>query len=326
MAQRPIVLALPAPDVRASPSGRHARAERDEQRRLAARRQAAVELLHDAHVAPQGFAQHETRDVREHPVRCKAKQVARVRLEQLLAAPALAEGNACRRHAVIDKRNVAPRERSGQELQFVYDQVEREVAFGLENMNLPRAAMAERVDEALEAVGITELRRRRIQSLSGGERQRVALASALALQPEVVVLDEPTSQLDPSGAAAILEACRRLAQAGVCILLAEHRLDEVLAGADSLMVASAGRISGPGAPAVMVNRLEDPPSLVEVGRRLGWADNEECVISMATRQHSAACLADELDPIPRATRDSSGGLLRCTIALHHYREMQRAPS
>ena len=86
------------------------------------------------------------------------------------------------------------------EAQFVVDTVEDELAFAMENFALAPATMRKRVEEVLDQMGIAHLRSRRISTLSGGEKQRVALASVLALQPEVLVLDEPTSQLDPQAA------------------------------------------------------------------------------------------------------------------------------
>jgi energy-coupling factor transport system ATP-binding protein len=128
------------------------------------------------------------------------------------------------------------------ELQAVYETVEREVAFGLENVGVAPQAMRDRVDQALAEVGVEHLRHRRISTLSGGERQRVALASVLALQPRVVVLDEPTSQLDPDGAARVAESVMRLAAAGRSVVVAEHRDEGIRRVATAVVAVDGGRI------------------------------------------------------------------------------------
>ena len=156
------------------------------------------------------------------------------------------------------------------ELQTVYGVVEREVAFGLENLAVPERELRPRVAEALEAVGAGDLAGRRVATLSGGERQRVTLASALAMRPRLVVLDEPASQLDREGAALLLAACRRLAADGRAVVVAEHRLERLLPAADRLVLVEGGRVTS-GAPAALVDRLPSPPAIVRLGLRLGWA-------------------------------------------------------
>ncbi len=156
------------------------------------------------------------------------------------------------------------------ELQAVYGLVEREVAFGPEHLAVPERELPGRVAEALEAVGAGELRGRRIATLSGGERQRVALAAALALRPRLVVLDEPTSQLDPRGAALVLAACRELAAAGRAVVVAEHRLEHLLPAADRVVLVEGGRVSS-GPPRELAARLASAPAIVRLGVALGWS-------------------------------------------------------
>jgi energy-coupling factor transport system ATP-binding protein len=128
------------------------------------------------------------------------------------------------------------------ELQTVYDIVDREVAFGLENIGLPSREMAGRVEEALHAAGLEYLAGRTVRTLSGGERQRVALASALAMRPRLVVLDEPTSQLDPSGAEMVLAATTSLVDEGRSVIVSEHRLDRLMKAATGLILVDRGQI------------------------------------------------------------------------------------
>jgi energy-coupling factor transporter ATP-binding protein EcfA2 len=127
------------------------------------------------------------------------------------------------------------------ELQSVYSTVEREVAFGLENLAVPAGCLSDRVDEALDTIGAGHLRKRRLTTLSGGERQRVAIASAIALRPRLLALDEPTSQLDGEGATLVLEATRRLAGAGLAVIIAEHRLEGLAPAATAMLALEGGR-------------------------------------------------------------------------------------
>ena len=157
------------------------------------------------------------------------------------------------------------------EAQFVTGQVEDEIAFALENAAVPRAEMLRRVDDILAALNLTPLRRRAISTLSGGEMQRVAIASALVLRPGVLVLDEPTSQLDPESADDVLAALDGLrASLGLTVVLAEHRLERVLSRAQTLILVEGGRARA-GAPADLL-RGDNPiaPPLVRLGWAMGW--------------------------------------------------------
>ncbi len=158
------------------------------------------------------------------------------------------------------------------EAQFVLDQVEDEIAFALENAALPPQEMRVRVEEVLELLDLAPLRHRRLDTLSGGEKQRVAIAAALALRPRLLVLDEPTSQLDPKSAEDVLHALTRLnADLGLTVLLAEHRLERVLHFADALLYLPAnGEPLRAGTPAEVLPHLPLLPPLVEVGQALGW--------------------------------------------------------
>jgi len=127
--------------------------------------------------------------------------------------------------------------------------VEKDVAFGPENLGLPRDEIRNRVDWALDRTGTTPLRYRAPYELSGGQQQRVAIASTLAMKPKVLVLDEPTSFLDPRGAQRIFETVNRLnKELGITIILVEHRLDLASVYADRVIVMNDGRIALDGTP------------------------------------------------------------------------------
>jgi energy-coupling factor transporter ATP-binding protein EcfA2 len=158
------------------------------------------------------------------------------------------------------------------EAQFVVDQLEADVAFVLENLGHDAPTMRRRVEEALDALGIAHLRHRSPATLSGGERQRGAIAGALAAAPKALVLDEPTSQLDPQGAEDVLAAVARLnAELGTTIVVAEHRLDRTAPAADRAAVVEGGHVVAVGSPGDVLARYEGAPAVTRLGRLLGWA-------------------------------------------------------
>ena len=114
------------------------------------------------------------------------------------------------------------------ERQILGTRVRNEVAFGLENLGLSRAEIVQRIDEALDYLGITPLRERETFSLSGGEKQKVALAGILAMRPSLLLLDEPLASLDPASAQETLALVRRMVDEGMTVLLVEHRVEDVL--------------------------------------------------------------------------------------------------
>ena len=158
------------------------------------------------------------------------------------------------------------------EAQFVTERVEDELAFGMENQALPPALMRKRVEEVLDQLTISHLRDRHISTLSGGEKQRVAIASVLTLHPEVLVLDEPTSQLDPQSAEEVLVAIRRLNEdLGLTVILAEHRLERVVQFVDRILW-----LPGPDSqhlldePRAVLAQIPLAPPLVDLAKQQGW--------------------------------------------------------
>jgi energy-coupling factor transport system ATP-binding protein len=138
--------------------------------------------------------------------------------------------------------------------------VEDDVAFGLENLGVPREEMRERVVQAIRAVGLEGYERREPHTLSGGEKQRVALAGLLAVEPEILVLDEPTSMLDAAGRREVLERLEAL-RSRKTVLHVTHHLEELL-NADRVLVLNGGEVVADETP----ERLLSDPELLRENR------------------------------------------------------------
>ena len=169
--------------------------------------------------------------------------------------------------AGLDVASSQPRELAGvvgmvfqdPENQVIAADVERDVAFGLENAGMPVEQIAYRVGEVLDLMGISALRRSPISTLSGGEKQRVAIAAALAVQPRILVLDEPSSELDPEGASGLLRFLGDLrARLGITVVIVEHRLERVVEYVDRVLVMEEGRVVADGTPRTVLDSLESP--------------------------------------------------------------------
>lgn len=141
--------------------------------------------------------------------------------------------------------------------QLVASIVEDDVAFGAENIGLPREEIGERIEFALSAVGMEEYRHSTPARMSGGQKQRIAIAGVLAVRPEVLVLDESTAMLDPRGRREVMEVVERLnRENGMSVVLITHYMDEV-AKADRVIVLSDGRIAMTGSPREVFSRGEE---------------------------------------------------------------------
>lgn len=123
-----------------------------------------------------------------------------------------------------------------------------EIAFGLENIGVPREEMKQRVQDAMQLTGISDLADRSPYSLSGGQQQRVALTSILVMQPKVLVLDEPTSQMDPIGTREVFGVIRTMAEKGMTVILVEHKVEWIANFADRLIALHEGQILLEGTP------------------------------------------------------------------------------
>lgn len=180
-------------------------------------------------------------------------------------------------------RSRAPRDLAGSvgfvfqdpESQLLTNRVVDDIAFSLEQLGVPRNTMKKRVEEMLDLVGVAHLRDRSPSTLSGGERQRVAIASALALHPQVLALDEPTSQLDPWGAEEVIAALTRMNDdLGLTIVLAEHRLERVLSQADTVRLLDDDGHPTDGTPERIVHDVAAValPPVSQIARACGWRD------------------------------------------------------
>ncbi len=215
-----------------------------------------------------------------------------------------------------DTRQAGPRELArtvgsvfqDPEAQFVTDRVDDEIVFGLESFGVEPRAMRVRLEDMLDLLGIAHLRERDVATLSGGERQRVAIAAALATTPDLLLLDEPTSQLDPLAALDVLGAAERLnADLGLTVVIAEHRLDRVIPFASEI-VRLAPHTFESGPTAQMLARLAEAPPLVAFARQRGWAPLPRTV------RDARAFLPPDRGPvvIPRVRRPVGDVLIRAS--------------
>ncbi len=141
--------------------------------------------------------------------------------------------------------------------QIVASVVEDDVAFAPENLGVPSEEIRARVDAALKAVGMYDYRMHAPHRLSGGQKQRVAIAGVLAMEPECIVLDEPTAMLDPIGRREVLAAIEKLRRRrGMTVVLISHHMEECI-DADRLIVMSGGRVFADGTPREIFSRVEE---------------------------------------------------------------------
>ena len=141
--------------------------------------------------------------------------------------------------------------------QIIGNVVEEDVGFGPENMGIPTDEIWKRVDESLEAVGMTAYRMKSPNKLSGGQKQRVAIAGVMAMRPQCIVLDEPTAMLDPNGRREVVKTVHELnRQEGITVVLITHYMEEVI-NADRVIVMDDGRVVMDGTPREIFSRVEE---------------------------------------------------------------------
>lgn len=175
----------------------------------------------------------------------------------------------------FDIRQVAGMVFQNPDDQIVATVVEEDVAFGPENLSIERNEIEKRVDHSLETVEMMDFKYRSPLKLSGGQKQRVAIAGIIAMGPKCIVLDEPTSMLDPSGRTEVLETIKKLNEAGVTIILITHNMDEA-AQADKVFVMDEGKIALQGKPREVFEEVEqlknfglEIPAVTELAYEMG---------------------------------------------------------
>lgn len=173
--------------------------------------------------------------------------------------------------------------------QIVTDKVWHELAFGLENLGCDQKTMRLRVAEMASFFGIQDWFHREVSELSGGQKQLVNLASIMAMQPEVLILDEPTSQLDPIAASDFLGTLKKInRELGTTILITEHRMEDVFPAADRVVVMEQGRITAAGEPREVARQLyeADSPlfSALPAPVRIFFADQRAGSVPLTVRE------------------------------------------
>lgn len=120
--------------------------------------------------------------------------------------------------------------------------VYEEIAFGLENIGIPRTEIIERIDSVLDLLNIEQVKDHNPFDLSGGQMQRMAIASIIAMKPDILVLDEPTSQLDPAGSEEVFQAIQSLSKQGITVILAEHKMEKIAQYCDRVLLLNNGKV------------------------------------------------------------------------------------
>lgn len=158
--------------------------------------------------------------------------------------------------------------------------VYEEVAFGLENLGVEREEMIRRVEDSLKLMGIEAYRDRNPFDLSGGQMQRMAIASIIAMKPQVIVLDEPTSQLDPQGSEEVFQGVQSLSREGMTVIMTEHKPEKIAQYADKVLLLEGGRVVDFDSPGKVFSRgdlLEygvEPPIYTKVCQKLNLRRKE----------------------------------------------------
>ena len=198
---------------------------------------------------------------------------------------------------VYDIRSTAGMVFQNPDDQLVATLVEDDVAFGPENLGVPSAQIAQRVREALKGVGLVGFERHETHALSGGQKQRVALAGVLAMEPEVLVLDEPMAGLDPAARRDFLGLIGRLHREGLTVVTVSHSMDDLANCCDRIVVMNEGAVFAEGTPAQVFAHADELKSIglgVPAAQRMALALTEAGVPLRRGGLYTVESLADEL--------------------------------
>jgi energy-coupling factor transporter ATP-binding protein EcfA2 len=185
------------------------------------------------------------------------------------------------------------------EAQIVASTVEEEIAFGLENLAVDPMEIDSRINESLNLIGISQLRSRSTHELSGGQKQRVAIAAAVALRPQILILDEPTSELDPIGTMEVFEVLKSLNQKHeLTIIVVEQKINILVEYVNRMLIMNQGGVISDGEPRRIIN---EPELLTSVGL------NPPPVSELAIELKKAGVYSEE---IPITVDEAYWGLLK----------------
>ncbi|PZD74109.1 Putative HMP/thiamine import ATP-binding proteinYkoD [Acaryochloris thomasi RCC1774] len=203
------------------------------------------------------------------------------------------------------------------EVQLTATSVENEIAFALENLKVPAPEIRARIPRVLAAVRLEGTEDKHPQDLSGGQKQRLAIASALALQPDLLILDEPTSQLDPVGAEEVFATVKHLNQTlGVTVVMVSHAAEEMATYADRLALLSDGQLQVTGAPSEIYGQFAPlqslglrPPQVTQTMAQINEPALQEMPVTLSEGLEALEKLIRlrDLSPAPKAEKSSPRG-------------------
>lgn len=224
----------------------------------------------------------------------------------LLEGDVFVDGRSIRRTPVADLFDRVAMAFQNPDAQLFCRSVEQEIVFGLESLGLPPQAIEERLEAALDAVGIDGLRHQAPQNLSGGEKHLVLIAALLALRPRVLVLDEPFANLDPVNVMRIRGLLRKLHADGCGIVVCEHRLSRAVPDATRMVVIHRGRVAADGDPHPVLARADaawglEPPLAMRLGTALGLDPTPRTIEDLGSAPPRIGLIEELEPPLPVAT-------------------------